>query len=260
MEENETGDWELLQTEEMTAMVNASGSGIGVQTDCLTPRSSNNEDWIYPTGEVSFESSNDRFDYDKFVDLDATSELNFDGNDKGRKDFDEIGALVVKSEDSVDELSNSEMKSEESELPQVTEIGGNEEELEDTIMQMDNREYTAVEAVKPTPEEDKRSILWWKTPFNFFKCCAFRFKPIWTLSVVAAAMGFVILGRRWHRLKNKSQGLKLKVTTDENKATRLMNHVDRMNEAISVVRRVPVIRPSLPAAGVTVTWSRIGLR
>lgn len=258
MEEDGAGDfadWELLQTEEITGMVNDSGScgvsNLGIlQTDCLASPSSN-DDRIYPIGALSFESSCDRYDDDgKFVDLGG------------------IGALAVISEESVvDELLDSDemelvsMKSGESESPRVTEIGENVEELEGTTMQMDSGETAAVEALKPTTEEEKRSILWWKVPFNFLNCCAFRFKPIWTLSVVASVMGFVILGRRWHRLKNKSPGLKLKVTTDEKRETRLLNHVVRLNEAFSIVRRIPVIRPSpLPATGVTVTWSRMGLR
>lgn len=38
-----------------------------------------------------------------------------------------------------------------------------------------------------------------------------------------------------------------------------MSRAARLNEAFSVVRRVPIVRPSLPAAGVT-PWPVMSLR
>lgn len=43
------------------------------------------------------------------------------------------------------------------------------------------------------------------------------------------------------------------------KVSQFMSRAARLNEAFSVVRRVPIIRPSLPAAGVT-PWPVISLR
>lgn len=72
-------------------------------------------------------------------------------------------------------------------------------------------------------------------------------------------MGFVILGRRLYKMKRKSSNLQLKVTMDDKKVSQFMTRAARLNEAFSVVRRVPIIRPSLPTAGVN-TWSVMSMR
>lgn len=43
------------------------------------------------------------------------------------------------------------------------------------------------------------------------------------------------------------------------KVSQFMSRAARLNEAFSVVKRVPVIRPSLPAVGVT-PWPVMSLR
>ncbi|CAL5417639.1 unnamed protein product [Camellia sinensis] len=110
-------------------------------------------------------------------------------------------------------------------------------------------ESVAIGSVKPS-EEEKRVVVWWKVPFEFLKYFACRANPGWTISVAAAVMGFVILGRRLYKMKQKSQSLQLKVTMDD-KVSQFMSRAAHLNEAFSVVKQVPVIRPTLPAAGVT---------
>ncbi|KAF5949149.1 hypothetical protein HYC85_015106 [Camellia sinensis] len=56
-------------------------------------------------------------------------------------------------------------------------------------------ESVAIGSVKPS-EEGKRVVVWWKVPLEFSKYFACRANPAWTISVAAAVMGFVILGRR----------------------------------------------------------------
>ncbi|KAJ1387271.1 hypothetical protein SESBI_40093 [Sesbania bispinosa] len=67
----------------------------------------------------------------------------------------------------------------------------------------------------------------------------------------ATFLGLVILGRRLYKMKRKTQTLKLNLALDDKKASQLMGRVARLNEAFSVVRRVPIVRPSLPAPTVT---------
>ena len=117
------------------------------------------------------------------------------------------------------------------------------------------KESTVVGEVKSGSGE----VVWWKLPFEFLKYCAFRVSPAWTFSVAAAVMGFIILGRRLYKMKRKSQSLQLKVTMDDKKVSQFMSRAARLNEAFSVVKRVPVIRPSLPAVGVT-PWPMMSLR
>ncbi|KAK3014979.1 hypothetical protein RJ639_010336 [Escallonia herrerae] len=72
-----------------------------------------------------------------------------------------------------------------------------------------------IETMKPDGEKEVRSMVWWKLPVEFFRYCVLRVSPVWTLSVAAAMMGAIILGRRLYKMKRKSQSLKLKVTMDE---------------------------------------------
>ncbi|KAF5479374.1 hypothetical protein F2P56_000206 [Juglans regia] len=107
-------------------------------------------------------------------------------------------------------------------------------------------------------EGEKGRGVWWKVPLEILKYCVFRVSPVWSFSVVAAVMGFVILGRRLYKMKRKSHSLQLKVTVDD-KMSQFMSRAARLNEAFSVVRRVPIIRPQLAAPGVT-PWPAMSLR
>nr|GLL31809.1 uncharacterized protein LOC109160138 isoform X3 [Ipomoea trifida] len=107
-----------------------------------------------------------------------------------------------------------------------------------------------VEVEVKKAEVEKKSVVWWKAPFELLKYCMFRFKPVWTFSMAAALIGFAILGRRIYNVKKKIRSLELKVTMDDKKVSQFMSRAARLNEAFSVVKRVPVIRPQLPATGV----------
>lgn len=66
------------------------------------------------------------------------------------------------------------------------------------------------------PVEIKKSgVLWWKMPMEFLKCCLFRMSPVWTVSVAAAVMGLVILGRRLFKMKTKAKILEIRVAFDD---------------------------------------------
>ncbi|KNA13324.1 hypothetical protein SOVF_116000 [Spinacia oleracea] len=108
---------------------------------------------------------------------------------------------------------------------------------------------------------EKKKVVWWKVPLEVLRYCVLRVSPVWSLSMAAAAiMGLVILRRRYlYKMKRKTQGLQLKVIVDDKKVSQFMSRVARLNEAFSVVKRVPVIRPSLPAAGLT-QWPVVSMR
>ncbi|KAI9075070.1 hypothetical protein K1719_034820 [Acacia pycnantha] len=111
----------------------------------------------------------------------------------------------------------------------------------------------------PSVGGEKRRIVWWKVPFEVIRYCVFKVSPVWSLSMAAAFMGFIILGRKLYKMKGKSQSLKLNVTMDDKKASQFMSRAARLNEAFSVVRRVPVIRPTLQAPGMT-PWVVMSMR
>ncbi|XP_055824093.1 uncharacterized protein LOC129892531 [Solanum dulcamara] len=108
-------------------------------------------------------------------------------------------------------------------------------------------------------DQKKNLVCWWKVPIQLVKyCAAFRVSPVWTFSV-AAAMALVLLGRRLYKMKKKTKPLELKVTVDHKKVSQFTSRAARLNEAFSIVKRVPLIRPQLPAAGDTM-WPVMSLR
>ncbi|KAJ0243118.1 Transmembrane protein [Hirschfeldia incana] len=111
--------------------------------------------------------------------------------------------------------------------------------------------------VRSGDESKRRETVWWKMPFVLVKYYAFRIGPVWSVSMAAAVMGFVLLGRRLYHMKKKAQRFHLKVAIDEKKVSRVMSQAARLNEAFTEVRRVPVIRPALPSPG---AWPVLSLR
>ncbi|GMN56454.1 hypothetical protein TIFTF001_025558 [Ficus carica] len=195
---------------------------------------SDNPSWIDPAPETRFpaihpgefwpDSASDRSDDRKLSDSEAKKEL-------GQAEFEGIG-----------------------EIPALNLDGGTNHSIAE-------QESGAIEEVKKKNESEgeKRMVVWWKVPLEVLKYCAFRVSPVWTVSVAAAMLGIVILGRRLYKMKRKTQSLQLKVTMDDKKVSQFMSRAARLNEAFSVVRRVPIVRPALPAAGVS-PWPVMSLR
>eukprot|EP00268_Persea_americana_P013778 TRINITY_DN1611_c2_g2_i1.p1 TRINITY_DN1611_c2_g2~~TRINITY_DN1611_c2_g2_i1.p1 ORF type:complete len:378 (-),score=97.39 TRINITY_DN1611_c2_g2_i1:510-1643(-) len=109
-------------------------------------------------------------------------------------------------------------------------------------------------------EEEKKRVVWWKHPLELLKFCAFRISPVWSFSIAAAVMGFVILGRKLYKMKNKSRSIQLKVSIDDKKVSQFKSRAARLNEAFSVVKHVPLVRASLPAPGGVTPWPAMSLR
>ncbi|XP_010437583.1 PREDICTED: uncharacterized protein LOC104721326 [Camelina sativa] len=114
-----------------------------------------------------------------------------------------------------------------------------------------------VGGVRSGDEGKSREIVWWKMPFVLLKYSVFKIGPVWSVSMAAAVMGLVLLGRRLYNMKKKAQRFHLKVTIDDKKASRVMSQAARLNEVFTEVRRVPVIRPVLPSPG---AWPVMSLR
>ncbi|KAL1198489.1 ATG8-interacting protein 2 [Cardamine amara subsp. amara] len=106
-------------------------------------------------------------------------------------------------------------------------------------------------------ESKSREIVWWKMPFVLLKYSVFKIGPVWSVSMAAAVMGLVLLGRRLYNMKKKAQRFHLKVTIDDKKVSRVMSQAARLNEVFTEVRRVPVIRSALPSP---VAWPVLSLR
>ncbi|KAA8528036.1 hypothetical protein F0562_035095 [Nyssa sinensis] len=246
---------------------------------------SDNPSWIDPASETQYprnksrdfwsDSSSDRSDDRKFSEFDAKNELGFAENakiqvvegigeigadterfEKFWSDSGGIGPISVKFGDFE---NDSEMGiGHDSKSQEGSEISHEEKAKEGDGHARDN-EDVAIEARKLGGEEEKRHAVWWKLPLELLKYCAFRVNPVWTFSVAAAVMGIIILRRRLSKMKRKSRGLQLNVTVDDKKVSQFMSHSARLNEAFSVVKRFPTIRPSLPAVGLT-PWPVMSLR
>ncbi|PKU62160.1 uncharacterized protein LOC110099545 [Dendrobium catenatum] len=105
---------------------------------------------------------------------------------------------------------------------------------------------------------EKRENVWWKMPLELLKFCIFRVRPAWSISIAAAMVGIIMLGRKLYRLKQKSRIIPLKIAIDDKKASQFVARSARL-KAISLVRYMPLMRPSLPASGAT-QWAALPLR
>ncbi|BFG40492.1 hypothetical protein CerSpe_267660 [Prunus speciosa] len=253
---------------------------------------SDNPSWIDPgpvtrygakePGGFWSDSGSDRSDGRKSNDFEVKNELGFAGNDKSQVGFggivemeytdenlgkfgsgkNKLSGLDVEGQLSFEEIGENTRVEKESEMGFSGLDGGNDMDKKPEDGQSVGSQSAAPE-VKPEAKSGaevvKRTILWWKVPFEVLKYCVFRVSPVWSFSVAAAVMGLVFLGRRLYKMKRKSQTLQLKVTLDDKKVSQFMSRAVRLNEAFSVVRRVPIIRPSLPASGVN-PWPVMSLR
>ncbi|KVH87671.1 uncharacterized protein LOC112503202 [Cynara cardunculus var. scolymus] len=240
--------------------------GISVESD--------NPSWIDPACDTrysttkemgEFWSTDGSSDDGKYVESEAnnkeldigetgTRQVAYDGSasvemDKSWSDSGEIESKTRNYEKMDVDTYDDDMKihepSGEQKIIQARDQGENEDVL--------------IETRKADSEERNRVAVWWKLPFDLLKYCLYRASPVWTLSVAAAMMGVVILGRRLYKMKRKSRTLQLKVTVDDKKVSQFMSRAARLNEAFSVVKRGPIIRPSLPAAGIA-PWPMMALR
>lgn len=203
---------------------------------------SDNPSWIDPgsetrygrknSGEFWSDSGSDRSDDRKVSELSAKNELEFADNAKSQVDgFDGTGEIQTVDKDSNkfwsdsggDSLVSKEFdgvgKRDEMGFTDLDSVNNSIMELEGADRKSTESESVDIVAAKSNEKSDgvgeKRTVVWWKVPIELLKYCVFRVSPVWTFSVAAAVMGFVILGRRLYKMKRKSQNLQLKVTMDD---------------------------------------------
>lgn len=83
---------------------------------------------------------------------------------------------------------------------------------------------------------------WWKAPVDLWKTKVGPVGTLWSIAMVAAVMGFVILGRRWYSVRSQNKKLGVQVNADDKRITQLMFQAVRLNEAFFAVRRIPVVK------------------
>lgn len=270
VEAAEFQDWEMLHlnpNSDSESLITAGGSAGG-NTNCLDDEIGSETGGIFQVNYFSIDSQSRHMS--AFTCADGSDEVSEESDNPSWIDPGSENRFTMKNSgefwsDSGSEQSetrkfgeyegrdelcfqgNEEIKSENGKKPENGEAEGEKK-----------NEITEVAEQRKTGEQT-RSVVWWKVPIELLKFCAFRASPVWTLSVAAAVMGLVILGRRLYKLKKKTKALELKVTVDDKKVSQFMTRAARLNEAFSIVKRVPLIRPQLPAAGVT-PWPVMSLR
>uniref|UniRef100_A0ACD5ZBF9 Uncharacterized protein n=1 Tax=Avena sativa TaxID=4498 RepID=A0ACD5ZBF9_AVESA len=96
-------------------------------------------------------------------------------------------------------------------------------------------------------------LVWWRLPFRLIHYCAWKVKPVWSISIAAAFLGIVVLGRRMYRMRRKTRGLpQIKIAFDDKRASQFADRVARLNEAFLIAKRVPALRTS---SGAALPWS-----
>ena len=160
----------------------------------------------------------------KFDDFDVKNELGSSENAKIQVGFEGFGEIQTRDKDSIGFWADSgddalvSMKFGDDYVKQTEEgefssdsDGGNGSMIENKAVEVAEAKSDA----KSGGEGERKSVVWWKVPFELLKYCVFRVGPVWSFSAAAMIMGFVILGRRLYKMKRKSQGLQLKVAVDD---------------------------------------------
>lgn len=221
-----------------------------------------------PSGEESVEVGNDS-DNPSWVDPDSDSR--FLETSRGKLGYFEMKLPIRKSDGFwSDESSDGKSSVPDSEKVELGNLGDSvmAAALEETDVRRENlgggsegNENSGAHEMIPvgdgadTSGGEKRENAWWKMPLELLKFCIFRVRPAWSISIAAAMVGIAILGRKLYKMKQKSRIIPLRIAIDEKKSSQFVARSARL-KAISLVRYMPLIRPSLPASGAT-QWAAL---
>ncbi|CAL4960111.1 unnamed protein product [Urochloa decumbens] len=101
-------------------------------------------------------------------------------------------------------------------------------------------------------------LRWWKLPLDALRVWALRAaRSAWSVPFAVALLGFAVLGRRLYRMRRQSKAVgRVRLVLDE-KTSQFKGQASRLNESTAMLRRAPIIKPMLPANGVT-PWPVLG--
>ncbi|KXG33834.1 hypothetical protein SORBI_3003G380000 [Sorghum bicolor] len=101
-------------------------------------------------------------------------------------------------------------------------------------------------------------VPWWKLSLDALRVWALRAaRSAWSVPFAVALLGFAVLGRRLYRMRRQSKAVaRVRLVLDE-KVSQFKGQSSRLNESMTMVRRTPIIKPMLPANGVT-PWPVLG--
>lgn len=220
----------------------------GQDLDDNNSAESDNPSWIDPgleenpirylnkeSSEFWSDSSSERSEERKLNDFEGRNEMVFYMNEKKEVGSEGIREMIEEKKERVVELGNFHSESsgieagsakfndfvENSEMGLEGSVSLHDES--DVLGKVENEnektgsgsEVINKNGNQRRDEIEKKGLVWWKMPMEFLKYFVFRMSPVWTVSVAAAVMGFVILGRRLYKMKKKTRGLQIKVTVDD---------------------------------------------
>lgn len=231
---------------------------------------SDNPSWIDPSsenrygrvdsGEFWSDSGSDRSDERKFNEFDSKTESGLAEFLQTQTDDEESRSRIQKLEGL--ESHDSEIRGSDSKIelafeefdenqPQSKDLSkfsakfGDIDQSDSKIVKLEEGDEhleekknlqiqeTKVNAESGSGVGEKRKVVWWKVPFEVLKYCMFRAGPVWSFSVAAAVMGFIILGRKLYKMKRKSPSLLLKVTLDDKVSSATIYTPNRLDNLYS---------------------------
>ena len=75
------------------------------------------------------------------------------------------------------------------------------------------------EVVKGESSEESSGIcgerVWWRMPLEILKVWVLRARPVWSISIAAAIVGVVMLGKRLYKMKQKGRSFPLNISLDD---------------------------------------------
>lgn len=103
------------------------------------------------------------------------------------------------------------------------------------------------------------AVRWWKLPLDALRVWALRAaRSAWSVPFAVVLLGFAVLGRRLYRMRRHSKAVaRVRLVLDDKKASQFKGQSSRLNESMAMVRRAPIIKPMLPANGVS-PWPVLG--
>lgn len=236
-EELEVAEWELINNDESPIVEFNSNSSSIIRSDHFSLNPIHQNPNSVPRSSSSSSETDRNFDDSYVVNQIFTNPIALSpssSNNNRWNDSDSENSDISENSDRGVTVSAS--------LTGDVEVGfDSEEKVEDGEVEE-----------KEVKGDDER-LVWWKVPFEVLKhwVCPVLIPLPLSVAAAAAFLGLLILGRRLYKMKRKTQTLKLNLALDDKKVAQLMGRVARLNEAFSVVKRVPVVRPSLPAPAIT---------
>ncbi|GJM92359.1 hypothetical protein PR202_ga08826 [Eleusine coracana subsp. coracana] len=102
------------------------------------------------------------------------------------------------------------------------------------------------------------AVRWWKLPLDALRVWVLRAaRSVWSVPFALALLGFALFGRRLYRMRRQSKAVaRVRLVLNEKKPSQFKGQPSRLNESM-MVRRPPLVKPMLPASGVT-PWPVLG--